>query len=328
MNSTIQQISDSHCHLNPECTPEDVDKLAEILNHDSEQFPKHFFHIMTTNHIDLNLLDKLLDQLDCPGIVVPYFGIHPWFCHLFYIDKSEGDDFKSRHYSSVMLPPPSEALLEMLPDPISITQHISKIREIIAKRPELVYGIGEIGVDKLFRIPSNGFYGNLKYPCDQSAPLAPNRVILSHQVKIFSEFLKLANELKKQVSLHCVKGHGVLYDEVAKHKDIPVVILHSYTGSLDTVKMWIKKCKSRVFFSFSNYINGEKYEMLTKIVQLLEPTHILTETDMPIDKFFNSDNSQGYYMHLQGILQKLSDLKSVNPQQIHENVLYSIGIPK
>ncbi|RLV94984.1 putative deoxyribonuclease [Spathaspora sp. JA1] len=325
MNEILQQLGDSHCHLNPECTQEDIDKLATILN--DLQFPQYFFHIMTTNHIDLFLLDSLLEKLDKPDIIVPYFGVHPWFSHLFYIDEPETEpEFKNQHYSKIMVPPPSESLLETLPEPISITQHITKIQEIIKKTPNLVYGIGEIGIDKLFRIPSNGFYGNLKYPCDQSNPLAPNRVIMSHQIAIFQQFLQLANDSQKQVSLHCVKGHGVLFNEVVKYKEIKYILLHSYTGSIDMVKTWLKKYNTRVYFSFSNYINGEKFEMLEKILQLLPIGQILTETDMPIDKYFNCDNSQGYYMQLQGIFEKIAKLKSIDTKEIHENMIHSICI--
>lgn len=69
--NVLDLLGDSHCHLDVTCSKDDIRELAERLN--TSQFEGHhdFFHIMTTNHLDLELMDELLEQLD-GGVVVPY----------------------------------------------------------------------------------------------------------------------------------------------------------------------------------------------------------------------------------------------------------------
>lgn len=86
MNDTFLNLSDSHCHFNPECTDSDTEKFAERLNEQSKQIPDNYFHLMTTQHLDLKFMDTLLTRLENPRVLVPYFGVHPWFSHLFYIE--------------------------------------------------------------------------------------------------------------------------------------------------------------------------------------------------------------------------------------------------
>jgi Tat protein secretion system quality control protein TatD with DNase activity len=385
--NVLDLLGDSHCHLDVTCTKNDIRELAERLNTSQFEGRHDFFHIMTTNHLDLELMDELLEQLD-GGVVVPYWGVHPWYSHLFCdelklplsfstaeeamkdpstdsltnqdesttakgdsrngkeknleipslndlndviatlnevrlkgtlkdssstsatasrnIDTPASDEtspepslaprtrslleeLKYTHYNSVLTPPPTPQLLAVLPQPIDIHSHLNRIRSLIKKYPQLKYGIGEIGLDRMFRIPLNGYFGNQIQPMENQK-LSYSRVSMDHQQHIFKLHLALAEELERPVSLHCVKAHGSLYNIVTEYPKIPRIILHSYSGSLEQAKMWMgfySKSSQRLYFSLSNLINGvdKKATLLRDIVTGLESEQLLIETDVSVDKY-------------------------------------------
>ncbi|GEQ72111.1 hypothetical protein JCM33374_g5797 [Metschnikowia sp. JCM 33374] len=291
---------DCHCHIGVDGHLEDPKTLMDKLDSEPRAASKGFFNIMSTNHIDLEFLAALVD-LDKNGILVPHFGIHPWYSHLFSTDRNLG---KSEHYNSV-ISNLNEDLLETLPDPIYIEDHIERIIQLIYKCQDLQhdYAIGEIGLDKLFRIPTNGFYGNQDHK--SGVTLTTARVSMDHQKAIFLRQLQLANDLVKPVSIHCVKAQGPFFDILhSSFLEIPVVTLHSYTGSPDQAKRWIKefsKQKRKLCFSFSNCINGDgdKRISLMELLKILSDEQILLESDMPIDHFFLHDREDEYFKQLQ-----------------------------
>ncbi|CAX43232.1 uncharacterized protein ymr262w homologue, putative [Candida dubliniensis CD36] len=324
MNDIFVNLSDSHCHFNPECTASDTEKFASKLNEKSIQIPNNYFHLMTTQHLDLEFIDTLLTRLDNPRVLVPYFGVHPWFSHLFYIGNTPPS--KEEHYRKVLKPEPSNELLATLPDPIDLHKHKDRFLEIIDKHKLEIFGIGEIGLDKLFRVPSNGYCGNLNFPTSTENRLSACRVDISHQLEIFKYQLTLADQLKKQVSLHCVKAHGLLFDEVKKFPNI-TVILHSYTGSIEQAQVWIKSLpEDKLYFSFSNWINGEKVEALKALVRALRPTQILVESDIDVDRSLIEERQTQHFDHLNGIYNKIHEYIFIDSLQIHNNMLNSIGI--
>ncbi|KAI5968944.1 scn1 [Candida theae] len=207
LQEPLDNLSDNHCHFSPDATREDAYKLAESLNELDVEFPIKFFHLMTTQHIDIECIDILLSQLQKPDIIVPYFGVHPWFSHIFYTGSKPN---KQDHYRRVLKPEPSDELIEMLPEPMSMDKHTDRMREMIKKHDVKVYGIGEIGLDKLFRVPKSGWLGNPDHVTAEQDKLTRSRVRIEHQMDIFRYQLRLAESLGKQVSVHCVKAHGVL----------------------------------------------------------------------------------------------------------------------
>ena len=166
MDEYIPFFADSHCHLDVGCTSQVAEELARFLNTlESINRGREFFHIMSSNHVDIFHLDQILDKLD-NKIVLPYFGIHPWYSHLFTelkLEEFENElDWKHTHYEAALEPKPPIELLGVLPNPIHIDLHLNEIRRLAEKHREngFTVGIGEIGLDKLFRIPLNGYFGN------------------------------------------------------------------------------------------------------------------------------------------------------------------------
>lgn len=266
---------------------------------------------MATNHWDLAIVRELVNA-DTPASVVPYLGVHPWYSHLYRLDLLLD---KRQHYHQCLSPAPSDELLEVLPDPVDLNSHLQHMGKLALHYTETGrrFGIGEIGLDKLFRVPSNGFYGNQEVT--ENVGLTQCKVTMDHQKAVFVKQLELAHQLKKPVSLHCVKAHGPFFDIVSTDfHGIPWVVLHSYTGSLDQANAWIKAFKSHnrnLCFSFSNYINASdhKRDALVQLVRLLDAHQILTESDMPIDRFL-PQNSNEYFSQLENVARIVAEAKN------------------
>lgn len=220
-----------------------------------------------------------LNQFDCERVhrlaasdaVVPAFGIHPWYCHMF----SFGPVDKVLHYQAVLVPAPSQDLVDLLPDPIDIGAHLARLEEYFAAHPYLL--VGEIGLDRVARVPNAGWFGHKGPP-----GLSKCRVLFEHQKQVLRVQLEMAQRLQRPVSLHCVKANGGLL-EMVKQVRLPCICLHSFTGGSEGARVWVGKGApaTRVFFSFSQWINGERG--VDEVVSVVPPESWLTETDMVLD---------------------------------------------
>lgn len=308
-------LGDSHCHLSTECTEEQVEQIVDTIRHEERLNKGGFFSLMSTNHLDIEIIDQIAEKLDgTANPVVPYFGIHPWYSHLF---SDEPKQSKKEHYYSVLKPAPSEKLLEVLPEPINLEEYLNKIATKLKKY--LVVGVGELGLDKLFRIPSNGYYGNQQVPIpeQQVNKLTMSKTSIEHQKKIMERQLQLANEYRKPISLHCVKAPGPLFEivKLGEYQQIPSIILHSYTGSIQQAEQWIKQYKTspqRLFFLMSDYINGteNKSDLLHGLMEVVDDEQILVETDFGIDQFFTNGKQEEYIGYLNDIFNKICEARN------------------
>lgn len=324
MNKHGQVLGDSHCHIGIECNSDDIIRLAEKISEISTKL--RFFHIMTTFYKDVELLDLLLDTLPSKSVIVPYYGVHPWYSHLYTFENYENMldfDIKLNHYNQVLQPHPSNELLDILPIPMNIYKQLELYEKLIEKH-DIAYGIGEIGLDKLFKIPKTGFFGNKLI---DAQGLTQFKTSLSHQQSIFQCQLQFANDLQKHVSLHCVKTHGKLYEIMINYPKIPKLILHSFSGSIEQARLWCKNYQSRVMFSFSNYINGQKMEDLIKFINHLSNDQILVETDYPVDQYLLK-TPDIYWSDLFEIWSKIYKIKleQILELDIEDNINRSIGV--
>lgn len=219
-----------------------------------------------------------LSALSETGRVRRGFGIHPWYCHLYSVAQTS----KRSHYESVLDWRDQESferLLERLPEPVSLEEYI--LREFDGSRVDV---IGEIGLDKLFRLPENGFYVHSRKP----APLTRIKVKMTHQMAVFRRFCRLARENCKPMSIHDVKCHGVLFEtcveEILPCEEVKVC-LHSYTGSPETLAgCWLRRFpRDRIFLSLSKYINFKSQDAGQALLRLIPLECILTETDLPVN---------------------------------------------
>ncbi|CAI4048834.1 putative endodeoxyribonuclease SKDI_13G3910 [Saccharomyces kudriavzevii IFO 1802] len=266
----MDKLVDAHCHVftDPDSTH----------GSDDGGFQGTLRCVMSSNPYDWSSLKKLAGNGLRKDNVWVGFGVHPWYSHLFYVGYRRD---KLSHYQDVLEYKNEEqfsSLVQVLPEPLDLEDYISEEFD-----GTLVSVIGEIGLDKLFRLPTTGFYMQ-----GEKARLTTVKVKVSHQEAVFRRFCQLARDNRRPISIHDVKCHGRLND-ICNEELLPwpsvKICLHSYTGSEETLLgQWLKKFPSdRIFVSLSKFINFKNPEDGNALVRSLPPTCILTETDFPID---------------------------------------------
>ncbi|KAG5925616.1 hypothetical protein E4U42_004116 [Claviceps africana] len=186
--------------------------------------------------------------------VIPSFGWHPWFSYQMYRDDQDEEDdqddqaaapvptypdhappktdtedaaalrlsAKRAHYQSVLVPAPQDdAFIASLPTPTPLSSFVSATRAKLDRYPVAL--IGEIGIDKAFRLPeswdpllASSRDAALTPGGRESRRLSPYKVHMRHQQLILAAQLRLAGQVGRPVSLHGVQAHGVLYDTVSR----------------------------------------------------------------------------------------------------------------
>ena len=104
------------------------------------------------------------------------------------------------------------------------------------------------------------------------------------QIISFRLQMKLAQELNRPVSTHCVGAQGLMFDLFrawSKKKQLPAkVALHSYGGTIEMAKAFLgKSVRSKVYFGFSFAINMRSPK--TKdVIKFIPDDRLLPETDL------------------------------------------------
>ena len=225
-------VFDAHCH--PTDTVPSIDKIATMKT--------RALTIMATRGQDQSIVADFADRLgiteqiiptlrtpepseESQGHVLPSFGWHPWFSHQIYddhsIDATEncGPPDKKKHYQQVLSPPPddNQVFIQSLPDPRSLSALLTQTRDYLKQYPLAL--IGEVGLDRAFRIPGVEMVDN-GYERDPSLTpggregrrLSPYRVEMHHQKMLLKAQLNLAGEMQRAVSVHGVSAHGILFE--------------------------------------------------------------------------------------------------------------------
>ncbi len=233
-------VYDAHCH--PTDTMASIEKIQEmkarILTVMATRIEDQELVISTANKYGVKSSDaSKWEREEC---IVPCFGWHPWFSHQMYIEddgsqveskaskESLQGDAKIRHYQNVLQPSPFEpldeenrALLLSLPNPISFSDFLARTRQNLEQYPYAL--IGEIGLDRSFRIPvawNSDFWStrnsSLTPGGREGRKLTPFKPNQQHQKKIFKKQLQLAAEMGRAVSVHGVQAHGLVFETLSE----------------------------------------------------------------------------------------------------------------
>lgn len=130
----------------------------------------------------------------------------------------------------------------------------TKLRALLEAFPD--GGVGEIGLDKWIR--------DYDLPAQQDA---------------FRRQLRLAAELERPVSIHCLKAWGPLLDTL-RSEPLPArgFLMHSYGGSRELAA---ELSELGAYFSVSGYFARERKREQREVFRSLPIDRLLVETDAP-----------------------------------------------
>lgn len=226
-------VFDAHCH------PTDTMTLVSSI----PDMKARALTVMSTRSQDQDLVHDLaleqgvetLETIFSTGEttsrrrVLPSFGWHPWFSYQIFDDGAPEPTYdgtaagKIAHYDKILSPAPSshgDKFSSRLQDPMPLSEFIGETRARLKRHPNAL--IGEIGLDKAFRIPESWTVVGDDERDESLTPggregrrLSPHRVNIAHQTTILKAQLRLAGELNRAVSVHGVQVHGGLYNAIS-----------------------------------------------------------------------------------------------------------------
>ncbi|KAH9909124.1 hydrolase [Xylariomycetidae sp. FL2044] len=226
-------VFDAHCHP--------TDTMASIAS--ISRMKARALTVMATRSQDQELVSEvasrqgvqdnhelLSSDLPVETRVIPSFGWHPWFSYQLYNDLASDVAYdgtapsKVAHYDRVLGPSPSSkdvSFSSRLPDPRPLSEFLNETRKRLEKYPLAL--IGEVGLDKAFRLPESWTSDHEAQRDDGLTPggregrrLSPHRVQMAHQASVLQAQLRLAGEMGRAVSCHGVQAHGILYETIAE----------------------------------------------------------------------------------------------------------------
>lgn len=100
---------------------------------------------------------------------------------------------------------------------------------------------------------------------------------LPDQLPIFGAAMRVAADLRRPVSLHCVKATQPLLDALAAQPELPpALLLHAYGGSLETAQRLLK-LPTAVYFGFGAAVARSPKTL--RVVAQLPQERLLLESD-------------------------------------------------
>ncbi|KAL4443511.1 hypothetical protein ABPG75_011248 [Micractinium tetrahymenae] len=134
---------------------------------------------------------------------------------------------------------------------------LGRLRCMLEAHPSA--GLGECGLDRGPRAPACGW---------------------QEQLEAFEAQLRLAEELKRPVSVHCVRAFGAVHDALRRLCLSVPVVLHSWTGAADMTAA-LARLPMPVYFSLSGHLTKVPPAKALPMVRAIPPDRLLLESDSP-----------------------------------------------
>jgi TatD DNase family protein len=295
--------------------------------------------------VDWARVEALADMDGDKKRIIPCFGIHPWWAHLHGCrDDGAAEDGGAAAAAAAADEEPMRALLEA-PDESEMQAALQSVARAAAEGRLGIYGAREdededqrggrappTNLPPVAPLPRRVWEPRLrslleKYPhaivgeagLDRAAVIPGTkraRCSPNHQLALLKTQLSLAASFRRPISLHCVRAHGALYEElraralvtaasVKKEGDgydlsadclPPAVMLHSFGGAPEEAVRFsaLEKLSSpsgrgrqsspppcRIYFSFSAVINAQRTDplKLAARIRAVPEDRLLLESD-------------------------------------------------
>lgn len=164
------------------------------------------------------------------------------------------------------------------------------------KAANIRFGIGETGLDKTDRNPD-----------------------FEDQKGFFAFHLWLAQQYKVPVAVHCVHVWGAFMEILSEVPDDLPILMHSYSGSLETAKTLLKR---NTWFSFSTSV--QRIEKQAEVLRQIPLERLFLESD------FTEAPSAGYKETLEELYNFAAGVKNITPETVKnyiENNLKTLFSP-
>lgn len=171
-----------------------------------------------------------------------------------------------------------------------------RLAGLLEKHPQA--SVGEVGLDQWVSAPS-----------------------LEIQRPVFIDQLRLAREMERPVTIHCLKAWGALFEAFAEAPPPPAFLMHSFGGSIETARRLLPL---GAYFSFSGYFLHQRKAAVLEVFRRLPLDRILLETDapdmLPPDEFVRHPlpESVNHPANLAAIGEALATALGMRPEKLAE----------
>lgn len=256
-SSRHHHLFDAHCHIQLGSTADEVDEL--IGGGRGSEGGNLSFGVMSTRPHDWPMVSSLCARH--PGRAVAAYGLHPWWAHY------AGDE----SISPSLAPPPmnihpltSSLGCSRTPSPwhlITLARRCSSaegedawladLRERVVVDATAI--VGEIGLDKKWTAPpgwrTKDVGGDRVGAAVEGEEQVGDGWVYDTQVRAFQAQVRLATELGRPVSMHCVAAHGDVFEFLRGERELPpAMYMHSFGGKV------IGSPLSRTFLLFASFL--------------------------------------------------------------------------
>lgn len=276
-------IIDTHAHLFWESFKEDFDK---VIDRALEAGITHLINV----GVDVETSKKALGQIK-------------------FLERSSQALIKA--YSSIGIHP--HEAVKYAKDLGKIDEDIKKLEEIYHQNPQKVIGVGECGLDFLFR--SNDLHPDIILEPEQIKDL---------QKRLLKAQIDLAKKLNLPLLIHCRDDRSEnpdnteCWDEVIKMTKEHFGIYHCYSGLAPTTSYLLQETK--FYISFAGNLTYPKNEYLMEAAKKIPLERIVVETDCPFLPPQNYRGQRNEPSFITEVIKTIAQAKNLPVEEIKQAI--------